>query len=355
MDALTSNEEETYLRRLIPLIDEFISSSPLGQFNFRMQLLESFVLYLSELLQIKNGLEEKCLRRALSIIHSTHQFYQLHQPEIQQYLTDRRTVLDKEIQGFIKLASWKDTNVQALKQSAQMTHYQLYKVIRKLRGILREAITFRLDIKTTVALEVPAVIHVSLQQSGNSQLATLDGITVSVGGLHLDVGAALRRFVHVVSGKIVPLLSGQFDNQADELAISIITTSKQLAEIPIPPSLPVEKRTKLLKSILARKRKAFSDLLKELKRNGLSGKIKPEVLRQNSDILWLKGQPILKNVLLNSDVEKSEMYFSSLFASLPELRASLSDHHNDLQTRELQRGLSFLESGYCMAIDLRAR
>ena len=355
MDALTSNEEETYLRKLIPLINEFISSSPLGQFNFRMQLLESFVLYLSELLQIKNGSEEKCLRRALSIIHSTHRFYQLHQPEIQQYLTDRRAVLDKEIQGFIKLASWKDTNVQALKQSAQMTHYQLYKVIRKLRGVLREAITFRLDIKTTIALEVPAVIHVSSQQFGNSQLATLDGVTVSVGGLHLDVGAALRKFIHVVSGKIIPLLSGQSDNQADELAISIITTSKQLAEIPIPPSLPVEKRTKLLKSILARKRKAFSDLLKELKKNGLSGKIKPEVLRQNSDMLWLKGQPILRNVLPDSDVEKSEMYFSSLFASLPELRASLSDHHNDLQTRELQRGLSFLESGYCMAIDLRAR
>jgi len=354
MDALRSNEEETYLRRLIPLIDEFISSSPLGQFNFRMQLLESFVLYLSELLQIKIGPEEKCLRRALNIVHSTHQFYQLHQPEIQQYLTDRRAVLDKEIQGFIKLASWKDTNVQALKQSAQATHYQLYKVIRKLRGVLREAITLKLNIKTIV-LEVPAVTHVSSQQFGNSQLATPDGIRVSVGGLHLDVGAALRKFKHVVSSRIVPLLSGQSDNQADDLAISIITTSKQLAEIPIPPSLPTEKRTKLLKSILIWKRKAFSDLLKELKRNGFSGKIKPEVLRQNNDILWLKGQPILKNVLPNSDVEKSEMYFSSLFASLPELRASLSDHHQDLQTRELQRGLSFLESGYCMAVDLRAR
>ena len=355
MDALMSNEEETYIRRLIPLIDEFISSSPLGQFNIRLQLLESFVLYLSELLQIKSGPEEKCLRRVLSIVHSIHQFYRLHQPQIQQYLNDRRAVLEKEIQAFIKLASWKDTNVQALKQSAQTTHYQLYKVIRKLRGVLREAITFRLDIKTTIALEVPAIIHVSSQQFGNSQLAALDGITMSVGGLHLNVGAALRKFVHVVSGKIVPLLSGQSDNQADDLAISIITTSKQLAEIPIPSSLPAEKRRKLLKSILARKRKAFSDLLKELKRNGLSGKIKPEVLRQNSDILWLRGQPIPRNVFPDSDVEKSEVYFSSLFASLPELRASLSGHHNDLQIRELQRGLSFLESGYCMAIDLRAR
>lgn len=353
LDAMNSDEEDAYLGKLIPLIDEFISSSPLGQFNFRIQLLQSFATYLFELCSIKSGSEERCLRRVVCIIHSTIRSYQLYQPDLQQHLREQRITLDKEMKAFIKLASWKDINVQALKQSAQRTHHQLYKTIRKFRDVLREPIAPRLKNKPSLALEMQHVTHIHPQQASVPPIR--HGIVVSSTGPLSNLGTAFAKFEKVVLARILPCLSRQAPNPADTLATSIITISQELSEIPLPPDFSSGKRTKFLKSILVRKRKAFSDLLKELKNNGLAVNVKPDILRQNSDNLWLKGQPIFRDALTDLDVEKIELYFSRLLGSLPELRSSLSDHHSDLQTRELQRGLSFLESGFSMAVDLRAR
>jgi midasin len=355
LDAMNSSEEGSYLEKLIPLIDEFISLSPIGQFDFRIQLLRSFEVYLFELIPLKDGLEEQSLGRVVRIIHSTLQYYRLYHSDLQSYLTEQRAALDKEIQGFIKLASWKDINVQALKQSAQKTHHQLYKIVRKFREVLRGPISPRLKTRFFMVPEVQSLPKRRLSLVSRFQSHINVGMAVSATGPLSNLGSAFKKFENVVGTRILAFISRQVDNEADDLAVSIVSTSKELSEIPIPTNLSPEKRTKFLKFLLVRKRKAFSDLLKELKKCGLSGNVKPDVLRQNSDILWVREQPILISAFPELDVEKGETYFSKLLATLPELRASLSNHHSDLQTRELHRGLSYLESGFSMAVDLRAR
>lgn len=53
-------------------------------------------------------------------------------------MTAERARIDKDVQNLIKLASWKDVNVYALKQSAIRSHHQLYKSVRKLRMVLQK-------------------------------------------------------------------------------------------------------------------------------------------------------------------------------------------------------------------------
>lgn len=355
MDALSIGQEDEYLANLVPLIDDFLSSSPLGQLSFRIRLLQSFGQYISELFATKNSQEERCLRRILCIIQSTLQYHRLYEPALQLYLEEQRAALDKDIKKFIKLASWKDINVQALKQSAQKTHHQLYKIIRKFREVLREPITQRLKaIPPTVSNIKPLPEPVSLQ-TGDQAFHIPSDLALCPTGPLSDLNSTFRKFETIIHSKLVSAISRRRNDYADDLAISIITISKELSETPIPQNHSAEKRTKFLKSLLVRKRKAFSDLLKELKKAGLTGSVKAEVLRQNSNMLWLKGQPVLNSIIANFEVEKGETYFSRLIGCLPELRSSLSDHHQDLQTRELQRGLSFLDSGFSLAVDLRAR
>lgn len=353
-DTMKSGEEDTYLAKLIPLIDEFVSSSPLGQLSFRIRLLQSFERYISDLSTIKSGSEKRSLHRVIRIIHSTLQYYQLHQPSLQSHLAEQRTVLDKEIKNFIKLASWKDVNVQALKQSAQKTHHQLYKIIRKFREVLREPIYPRLKIRSSTVAEAQTLSQTPREQTGGHQSSLPAGLIASATGPLSDLGTTFKKF-ETVHSSITSFIRRRVDNHADDLAIAIIATSKELSDVPVPTNLSSEKRTKFLKSLLVRKRKALSDLLKELKNIGLAGHVKAQVLQQNNDNLWLREQPILSSAIANLEVERVETYFSRLLGCLPELRSSLSDHHGDLQTRELLRGLSFLESGFSMAIDLRAR
>ncbi|KAF9454871.1 midasin [Macrolepiota fuliginosa MF-IS2] len=354
LDASKRKEEDPYLTKLIPLIDEFVASSPLGQFAYRIQLLQSFELYVSDLSSTKSGSEALSLHQVVCVIHSTLQYYRLHQYNLQSYLTEQRTVLDKEIKNFIKLASWKDINVQALKQSAQKTHHQLYKVIHKFREILREPIIPRLTIPSSVSTEVHPLSLIPQQLIDGHRLPFSGSVAISATGPLSDLAATFKKFDAVYSN-ITSFIHRREKNHVDGLAIDIIVTSKELSEVPVPSDLSPERRTKFLKSLLVRKRKAFSDLLKELKRHGFVANVKPDILRRNCDTLWLRGQPVLDGITTKSETEKIEIYFSKILCLFPELRSSLSDHHSDLQTRELQRALSFLESGFSMATDLRAR
>jgi len=99
----------------------------------------------------------------------------------------------------------------------------------------------------------------------------------------------------------------------DDLATDIIVTAKSLAGETIPRDLSVAKRDKQTKALLVRKRKAFSDLLKELKRGGLSANLKSDSLRHQSDPLWIREQPIFSTAAtrLISTV-KVDLYFDRL-------------------------------------------
>ncbi|KAG5638685.1 hypothetical protein H0H81_011065 [Sphagnurus paluster] len=355
-DADTLRGLEEYLETLIPLLDDFVRTSPLGEFDARMRLLHSFETYVQHLNGQKSDHGRSALERVGRILSSTRSYYDLFSSQISNHLEEQRVVLEKEIRGFIKLASWKDINVQALKASAQRTHHQLYKIIRKFRDILRQPIIERLypqsaDIPETKNLPLDTVpvynsIYLSPEDGDfDTSHAHLVKLTQTFTKFNSFITTRIRSFIHSKSAHIV-----------DNLAVDIIVSAKELAAISIPSNTPAERRVKQQKALLVRKRKAWSDLLKELKRAGLAANVKAEIIRQNANSRWLREQPVMPDVddpIMST--WQGENYFSRLYGSLPDLRASLSNHHSDLTTRELQRGTMLLESGFSMGIDLRYR
>jgi len=346
-----------YLDTLIPLLDDFIRSSPLGQFHARLSLLQTFEDYLRQLSISRLGDQRLALDRIQRVLHATGHYYNLYSPSLSSYLADQRATLEKEIRGFIKLASWKDINVQALKASAQRTHHQLYKIIRKFRHVLREPISERF--RPTVA-DVPETKHLVIEPvvAEPTAYAPLPGgEAMETSSDHLvNLQRTFVRFSSFIDTSLRAFIHSKSAHAVDDLAVNIIVTTKQLAAMSISHATAAEKRLKLQKGLLVRKRKAWSDLLKELKHAGLAANVNPEVLRQNADPRWLREQPIISYLPeIAFPTEKSENYYLRLCGLLPELRASLSNHHPDLTTRELQRGLGFLESVFSTAINLRSR
>lgn len=142
----------------------------------------------------------------------------------------------------------------------------------------------------------------------------------------------------------------------DEFAVSLILTSNDLAKETVSSSLTKEKRQKHLKALLVRKKKACSDLLKEFKRAGVSSNVKPEVVRDHESQRWMREQPII-TVASDGTVfnQKGDLYLRRLLGLLPELRPTAASHHQDITTRELQRGISLLDSGVSLALRNRTR
>ncbi|KAF9464151.1 midasin nuclear AAA ATPase [Collybia nuda] len=363
LDACERDEErqsdnmDEYLNTLIPLLEDFIRTSPLGQFHARIKLLHTFNDYIHHLGQVKPLYKRLALERVRKVLHATIHYYNLYSEQLSDHLGEQRALLEKEIRGFIKLASWRDINVQALKASAQRTHHQLYKIIRKFRDVLKQPISERLrpqladntEAKSLQAEKVPitAAVFKSIPDGnpGTTQPTHLISLNKTFVRFDKFITTKIRPFIHLKDARI-----------ADDLAVEIISSAKELSTLTVPNEVPANKREKHQKTILVRKRKAWSDLLKELKRAGFASNVKPEVLQRQANPRWLLEQPMISE-LEDPEIpmQKSENYLSRLYGCLPELRMSLSHHHSDLTTRELQRGIMLLESGFALSLDLRSR
>lgn len=349
-----------YMDSVMPLIDQFMHASPLGQFQARIQLLHDFehhLLILSRQDEVSGNAD---FERMARILHHTRNHYRQFSATVEGRFSRDRATQEEDIQGFIKLASWRDTNVRALQQSARRTHHQLYKSIRKFRDILRQpasdlfgvtgpsdpernSTTFE-DDSTPTDCEPPVPSFPEVP-AWYAKARRLSGISHT-----------FARFDHLLSSNLREFITSSPPKHIDQLAVELILTSEDLSKETVPSSLPKEKRQKGFKALLVRKKKALSDYLKELRRSGLSSNVKPEVLSQNRNQRWVREQPILScPAHWTTWSAKGEDYFYRVASLLPEIRFAAGKHHQDITSHEYQRAVGLLESAFSNSLASRSR
>ena len=347
-----------FLADLIPLLDDYITSSSLGQFHVRLQLLETVTCYVSILKKSRLEYERIALTRVQRIMYATVRRFTLHSSKLAISLREQKAVLEKDVQEFIKLASWKDINVHALKASAQRTHHQLFKVVRKFREILKQPVRDKISPELAGVMEAKSLEDPNARSYPRSSLPMPFTDELDVGlKPHLSrLGQTFTKYDDLIDTRIRPFILATSPHTADDLATEIIITAQELSNVSIPANATTAKREGQQKALLVRKRKAWSTLLKELKRMGISANPQSSVLKNLADECWLREQPILVDddeKKLSTD--RIEVYFLRLQEMMPRLYSSLSNHHPDISTRELKRGIMLFQSSFSLAIDLRHR
>ncbi|RDW90419.1 AAA family ATPase midasin [Aspergillus mulundensis] len=120
-----------HVQDVVGTLEQFTHSTTLGQYSERLRLIKNFRALL--LLYVQDYPSLKQLVSALdNFLHHYAQF----QPAVNKMLTDKRSALEKDIKEQIQLASWKDTNIVALRESAKRSHVKLFKLVRKYREVL---------------------------------------------------------------------------------------------------------------------------------------------------------------------------------------------------------------------------
>ncbi|KAI0693224.1 midasin [Cytidiella melzeri] len=350
-DAQSTARLTSFLEDLVPLLDEYMNSSAIGHFSSRLSLLHSMEIYANYLSSHEIEAQAIRLRRLHCVLHATRQYYSQFSAKVSEALGNQRTALEKDILGFIKLASWKDVNVHALKQSAQKTHRHLYRIIRKFRDVLRQPVLPLLIWSSSYSL--PKQLHAKPSILAPVTTVTLPTTSPSAErAAHLlNLSRTFQNFATLVRYRIAEKLSAHDPLSVESLAEDMLTTSQALAKEPIPPNLDAARRAKLAKNLLTRKRKAWSDFMKELKRAGISASVKAEVLQQHISKSWVREQPVFVASKTDfSAIVEAEDYLYRLFSEMPALRAALSNHHPDISTRDLQRASYHAESVMSMAI-----
>ncbi|KAJ7029287.1 midasin nuclear AAA ATPase [Mycena alexandri] len=288
-----------YFVTLIPLLDDFIRASPLGQFHARMRLLHSFEVYCVHLAGSQTDLARDTLNRVRRVLHATRDYYSIFALELSTKLADQRNVLEKELRGFIKLASWKDINVQALKASAQRTHpstVQDYSEIPR-RFASAGIRLFSSSFINRSTFGVPSQCHPSPTMTPSRH--PLIGQTWPLLS-RSSAGFCIRAF-------FPPSLLAP-PSSSTTLAVDVIVTTKELSAVPITSTLPEKARERA---------------------EGFDGQETKGVEQssQRAQASWIHRQ---REAGHSATVAKSEDYYLRLNGALPLLRSSLSGHHPDL-------------------------
>ncbi|KAL4820245.1 hypothetical protein BDW67DRAFT_181320 [Aspergillus spinulosporus] len=120
-----------HVQEVVGTLEQFTHSTTLGEYSERLRLIKDFRALLSLYVQ-----DYPSLKQLVFALDNFLQYYAQFEPAVNKFLIDKRSSLEKDIKEQIQLASWKDTNIVALRESAKRSHVKLFKLVRKYREVL---------------------------------------------------------------------------------------------------------------------------------------------------------------------------------------------------------------------------
>ncbi|KAL5512832.1 hypothetical protein ACEPAG_3098 [Sanghuangporus baumii] len=338
-DALTR-----YLDSLTVLIEDFIRTSPLGQYIVRLKLILSFASFTSALANTGSS-SRGVMSRVSLVLAGIHRYYRQFAEKVSASLLEGRAAIEKDVQSLVKLATWKDVNVHALQQSALRTHRQLYKRIRQFRELLRRL----------------AIPHL---QIGDSQSDVSAEANVNEADINDDFGwhasekgsPRARKFASLLSDGVQHILDPSSALSTEDLSRSIIAIQSEYANAQPDRDLSPSDRKKWNSALFVRKKRSWNDFLRELKRIGCSPNVRHEITEALRSKRYVMEQPtidLFEETPFSIALNKINCYFYRCAGLLRTLLQCDIDHHSDVSTHEIQRGVSSFESAFFFAISAR--
>ncbi|SCU90222.1 LADA_0F02608g1_1 [Lachancea dasiensis] len=328
--------------KLLGSLNIFISKCTLGEFGGRLALIKAFA---------NHCILAKCkAERTTHSLLNVVTFYEQFLPIVESSLEDGRKKLEKEISDIILLASWKDVNIDALKQSSHRSHNNLYKIVRKYRTLLSQSVlpiiesglqslskaSFELDnfsenmAMTYEAAEMNRILsNISSWNDRPSALKNLDLSTKNM-SYHCSVIEAEEYPDFTIFAKDVW-------EDADRLRKET-------------PKVYNKREKKLLAALKIQKAKLLNDSLKELKRMGLKTGFRDDIRKvQESVTLILSSIDSFRD----SALAGCDAQFFRILELIPRLRFVASSPAEDAPLPAIERGMAVFENLVFLLISSR--
>ena len=110
------------------------------------------------------------------IIWNVYNYYSQYTKGLQDFIDSQKKPILKDLSDYVKIASWKDINVYALKESAKRSHYHLHKFLKKYREILSIPVKDKINL---LRQEVKSISKQKRLSFGEKVIALIDSLRVS--------------------------------------------------------------------------------------------------------------------------------------------------------------------------------
>ena len=250
--------------------------------------------------------------------------------------------MEKEVKNVLLLASWKDTNIDSLKQSAKASHRKLFKVVRTFRQALRQPVALSLDQFPDKASVVHAQTTVALRADESSSPQSSDILKswkwLPARFRNANSTVEMIQLIYSRSEQCVRS-SPRLESFLGSLLHSINDLQQQT------PKLLKEENEDLVKHLKSQKRVLFAATLKELREMGLSTNPTTATLRDQDDICSIVARiPVVSSSVRDDRWGASDYFFHKVLTTLPDVRQISSEHSGDLTSSEVARCVGIFES-----------
>ena len=336
------------LVKVIASINDFVTASTLGDFDDRLELLLSFARHAHS-----EHSEYPILESLARALFHMYQLYRQYGEAVRKSMQEQKTALETEIAETIQLASWRDTSVYALTESAKRSHYRLYKSIRKYRDLLSQPVapilrqSIHIELKNIV--EATAVSPSPLRRSlefdtesiaqaisycSENQLWPSDA-QVFLNPLRLS--SSIQRIFDLVTS-----ISSDLPISPHEFVSTVEDLRKQT------PSILTDENEKHVKFLKTEKRRLFAQTMRSLREWGVSSKLTDNSITSSAESTRLATtfvvDPLEPWGNQQSGDGRVDKYFYKILDLLPQLRSTAAKHSSDLSDAEFTRGQGYLET-----------
>ncbi|WEW57086.1 AAA ATPase midasin [Emydomyces testavorans] len=326
---------------LISTLEKFLCSTPIGQYRFRLQLVERF----KSLLQLY-VLDFPSLDQLVFGLTNLINHYKPFVKILEEQLTNGRNALENDIKQEIVLTSWKDTNITALRESARRSHHKLFKVIRKYRALLGQLSNAMVTngLPASDCLPQPDVMY-SLKQSEMVPSAVLSICRKAVSNWDSrptrfkDPTSTTQNMCHVYQTCFTDFnIPRELESFTRDVVDSINDFKSRT-----PHTLTEENREEV-QHLKVQKHRFYAEKLRELRHMGLRSNLGTDILeKQTSTSFILATTPSFEFLEEFQQIESANSYFHRFLDLMPKARQAAREYSEDLSNVEARRSASFLE------------
>lgn len=341
-----------HIQGVLSTLEQFFNSTSMGQFGRRLQLVSDFQALLVVFVK-----DHACLAPLVSALSNFLSHFRHFEPSVDKVLQEKRSALEKDIKEQIQLASWKDTNILALKESARRSHVKLFKLVRKYREALAQSIQ---PILEQGLAESGDSVSESLIEEKDLPTALFPGVlAICQSNKKLWSSRALRfqnpdgtarNMMNLYSS-----LPSEFDIAKDleGFTVSIIESMNEFKSST--PKTLTEENKDDVQHLKVQKRRLYADTLKRLFEMGV---------KRNAGTSLIEAQVTLAQVLSTSaafepntaaqgSVQSADSYFHRLLDLVPRARLASHNYSDELSNVEVSRSMGSIE--YLLFIIRRQR
>ncbi|KAK2783613.1 hypothetical protein FQN52_009540 [Onygenales sp. PD_12] len=332
---------EEHSAGLVATLEKFICSTAMGQYKSRLQLVEK----LRMLLQLYSS-DFPSLSKLTAALDNLLQHYLPFVPIFEKSLSDGRQTLERDIQQAIQLASWKDTNITALRESARRSHHKLFKVVRKYRSLLSQPsenlvtqglseLADKTEPLPDYSLAVATPVSSTALELCRENVQSWEQRAVRF----TDPDGAVRTMQRVYQNSLNEFTAR---DQLDIFTRDVIETISEL-KAKTPKTLTADNKDEV-QHLKNQKRRFYAEKLKDLRHMGVRSNVGTDIINSQSSVASVLSTTPSFNVSGDlASVKSADSYFHRFLDLVPRIRLASRNYSEELSNVEVARSAGSVE------------